>query len=60
MVKPPAEGLAQLKKLDFFGFVAGKLSGRTPVVKYVGTKSHGICAGKSYGRASEAVMDKQN
>jgi hypothetical protein len=28
-VKPPAEGLAQLKKPDFFGFVAGKLSGRT-------------------------------
>ena len=31
-----------------------------PVVNSVGTKSHGICAGKSYGRAFEAVMDKQN
>ena len=30
------------------------------MVNSVGTKSHGICAGKSYGRASEAVMDKQN
>jgi len=28
-VKLPAEELAQLKKPDFFGFVAGKLSGRT-------------------------------
>ena len=29
MAKPLAEGPEQLKKPDFSGFVAGKLSGRT-------------------------------
>ena len=31
-----------------------------PVVNSVGTKNDGICAWKWYGRASEAVMDKQD
>ena len=56
MVKPPAEGSAQLKKPDLW---PANLAAE-PVVNSMGTKSHGICAGKSYGRASEAVMDKQN
>jgi len=60
MAKPLAEGLARLKKPDFFLALWPANLAAEPVVNSVGRKSHGICAGKSYGRAFEAVMDKQN
>lgn len=59
MVKPPAEGPAQLKKPDFSGLTPAN-SASEPVVNFAGAENHGMCAGKWYGRAPVTVMDKQN
>ena len=58
MAKPLAEGPPQLKNTSSWVLWPANLAAE-PVVNSVGTKNHGICAGKWYGRASEEVMDMQ-